>query len=578
MFGWTWGRWGDPFTDLGRELYVPWQLAQGKVLYRDIAYFNGPLSPYFNSLWFRAFGPGFWVLAGVNCGLIAAMVTLLFFISQYVADRLSATLACIVFVCLFAFAVLIPQGNFSYITPYSHEMTHGILLCLGILAAMAGFLKKQRLIYFFLIALSTGLLQLTKIEMSLAGLATGLSAAMFLIWHFGNDKKTRWQMTGLFALGFFGPAVIAFVLLALAMPVSQAFRGALSPFLVFFYNGVTSMPFYQAIMGLDCPMICLKDMFIWAGGFLAVVAWISAFSLIARKNPGWISKAALFMVFIPVILVSLFRHKITWGFFASPYGLFLLGGLVWGWAVWWKHRHHTSRAGVYAVRIVFVVLALSLLPKMLLNQRIYLYGFCLGMPATMVFVLALMHWIPQVIGRAGGAVNLFKAGIISLIVFVGVVHIQGTYSSIAPRIHSMGQGLDFMVWDSRARAFNAVLKTMEKTIPQGSTMATLPACVMFNYLGRIPNSTPYIMCIPPEMAMFGKDNILAAYKKAPPDFILLVHQDNTQYGAQYFGKDYGQEFYTWILDQYENVALIGPRPFMGEEGGVLLMKRKAAFG
>ena len=48
----SWRKWLDPTVDFGRELYVPWQLSQGQVLYRDIAYFNGPLSPYFNALVF----------------------------------------------------------------------------------------------------------------------------------------------------------------------------------------------------------------------------------------------------------------------------------------------------------------------------------------------------------------------------------------------------------------------------------------------------------------------------------------------------------------------------------------------
>lgn len=43
---WTWRKWPDLLVDFGRELYVPWQLTTGKVLYVDIAYFNGPLSPY----------------------------------------------------------------------------------------------------------------------------------------------------------------------------------------------------------------------------------------------------------------------------------------------------------------------------------------------------------------------------------------------------------------------------------------------------------------------------------------------------------------------------------------------------
>ena len=48
----NWAGWASPLIDFGRELYVPWQLAQGKVLYRDIAYLDGPLPPYLNALWF----------------------------------------------------------------------------------------------------------------------------------------------------------------------------------------------------------------------------------------------------------------------------------------------------------------------------------------------------------------------------------------------------------------------------------------------------------------------------------------------------------------------------------------------
>jgi len=46
MLRMSWGKWPDVLVDFGRELYVPWMLAEGKVLYRDLLYFRGPLSPY----------------------------------------------------------------------------------------------------------------------------------------------------------------------------------------------------------------------------------------------------------------------------------------------------------------------------------------------------------------------------------------------------------------------------------------------------------------------------------------------------------------------------------------------------
>ena len=56
LLAFTWRRWPDVLVDFGRELYVPWRLAEGAILYRDVAYFNGPFSPYFNAVLFRVFG------------------------------------------------------------------------------------------------------------------------------------------------------------------------------------------------------------------------------------------------------------------------------------------------------------------------------------------------------------------------------------------------------------------------------------------------------------------------------------------------------------------------------------------
>src|SRR5207244_2348842 len=66
LFVWTRDTWPDVVVDFGRELYVPWRLSAGAVLYRDIAWFNGPFSAYANALLFRLAGPSLQVLVAVN--------------------------------------------------------------------------------------------------------------------------------------------------------------------------------------------------------------------------------------------------------------------------------------------------------------------------------------------------------------------------------------------------------------------------------------------------------------------------------------------------------------------------------
>ena len=74
----SWRRSAHFLVDFGRELYVPWQLTQGKVLYQDLAYFNGPLSPHFNATLFRVFGVGITTLIVVNTLLLLVVLTLLY--------------------------------------------------------------------------------------------------------------------------------------------------------------------------------------------------------------------------------------------------------------------------------------------------------------------------------------------------------------------------------------------------------------------------------------------------------------------------------------------------------------------
>src|SRR5207244_2543655 len=93
MLAWSWGTWPDVLVDFGRELYVPWRLTAGDVLYRDIAYFNGPLSPYVNAAWFALFGASLRVLALVNFALVGVLLALLYALLTQVGSRMSATLA-----------------------------------------------------------------------------------------------------------------------------------------------------------------------------------------------------------------------------------------------------------------------------------------------------------------------------------------------------------------------------------------------------------------------------------------------------------------------------------------------------
>ena len=227
MLAWSWGTWPDVFVDFGRELYVAWRLEVGDVLYRDIAWFNGPLSAHWNALLFRLFGTGLRTLVLGNLAVVAATLLLLYSLLSRVGDRLCATVACVVFSTLFAFSQVDEIGNDNYLTPYSHEVTHGLALSLFAIWLFA--LRRGRpLVAALGSGLALGLVFLTKSEVFLAA-AGALGAGWLLDWRQASPEPERGQQLRLVAFvgGTLAPPVVSFALLSSAMPTPQALLGTL---------------------------------------------------------------------------------------------------------------------------------------------------------------------------------------------------------------------------------------------------------------------------------------------------------------------------------------------------------------
>ena len=137
LVAWSWRKWPDVLVDFGRELYVPWQLANGKLLYTDIAYFNGPLSPWINSILFRMFGVSLLTLVTANLLVLAIVAGMLYYLVREISRPFTATVATLVFLTVFSVGQYMGQGNYNFVTPYSHEMTHGTAFSLAALVLLS---------------------------------------------------------------------------------------------------------------------------------------------------------------------------------------------------------------------------------------------------------------------------------------------------------------------------------------------------------------------------------------------------------------------------------------------------------
>lgn len=146
---------------------------------------------------------------------------------------------------------------------------------------------------------------------------------------------------------------------------------------------------------------------------------------------------------------------------------------------------------------------------------------------------------------------------------------------------TLGSGGDRIVTydpkvDPTGAAMASATAWIETHTAPTNTLAVLPEGVMLNYLTRRDNPTPYTV-FAFEVWAFGEQNMLAAYERSPPDYIVLVQRDSSEYGVRYFGqqKGYGFDMMEWIRRNYEPAYLIGAEPLQSSAFGIKILKHHA---
>jgi hypothetical protein len=568
LFLWSRGTWPDPLVDFGRELYVPWRLSLGEVLYRDIAWQDGPLSPLWNGLLFRIFGPGLSVLVCANLVVTVAVAWLLHRLLARAGGRGAADLAVVLFLCLFAFARYGGIGNYNYITPYHHGMTHGLLGALASLEFLERWARKgrPRAAQCVLAAgAALGLAFLAKPELFLA-------AALACAWRLASARRREQPRAplGLFLAGLLAPPGLAFLYLWGQLSAPDALSGVLGGWPHLFGSDVIGLEFYRRGLGIDdVPgnLLRMGASAIVAGGAygLAMLLPRARFLGGEARRHAWPAAAGLFaLFFLPVALAGdgLPGHGL-----ARSWPAFLLALCI-----WCGLRRRNAAAGERdreGARLALVLFAGVLLGKMVLNTRLHHYGFVLALPAAAVLAAAAFDWIPEARrARVGDrATFLTRAAVLGLVLSLVPWHMARADAWFERQTARVGTGRDAFLADGRGRLVRAALAEIERRTDAQDTVLVLPEGVMLNYLCRRATPTPHLNFMPPEMSFFGEEAVLAALRATPPDLVVLAHKDTSEYGFPLFGTDYGEKIMAWVRGRYTETWRAGARPLQSSAQG-----------
>jgi hypothetical protein len=551
----TWRKWPDVLVDFGLQLYLPWMLSSGQVLYRDVAYISGgPLSQYYHALLFKVFGVSFLTVIISNLLILGLFLALIYHCVIRASDQVTALAACLAVLLVFAFAHYTEFGIFNYITPYAHEAFHGVVLSTVAIALLAKWFSGQKAWLVFASGVFLGLTFLTKPEVFLA-LVLSVIGGLALYWRSGDGRGLFLRAAAMLMLGAAIPLAACFLFFYRVEEMRAAVLAVLGGWAPLLTSRAADNRFYRWCLGLDAPAHHLRSM---AVHFLALTAAFAFYAwLFRRRTAGWFDRGLLG---IAVLVVLTMAWEFDWHECGTSLPLLCLAALAI--LVWRAKSRGLDAADVFP--ILWTVFSLGLLLKLGLFPRIWHYGFALAMPAFVTGIYLLLWLAPRLLESYNVQTSFLRATV-CLALFAGFVRLN-QYSQFAydRKTLPIGHGADkFWAFAPGFRSTGIVaataLRWMETNAPAGATLAVLPEGVMLNFLSRRPNPSGYPGWSPPEVAAFGQGRMCDAFIRHNPDYVMLVGISSSEFGEKYFGieKRFGLDLMQWIESHYQPAVLIG---------------------
>lgn len=632
----TWRKWVTLTGDAGTELYLPWRLSQGAVLYRDLYFFaGGPLSQYFEAILFKLFGASFLTFAISNLAATAAMLWMVFRSFTKSGDSRTAVMICVGIIVVFAFGCYFYEG-FNYVAPYSTEALHGLVLSVFTIALLSNWISRNQLRCAILAGFCSGLVFLTKPDIFVALAACG-AIAFALMFFLYRRTELALRSLGAFLLAALIPSVAFFLYFWRVEDVHDSLRSVIFAWVPLFDAAVVKCAYYQWCTGLDRPYFHLRNILFQSVLVAAVISfYAAAFRAIKTCRQDWtrIQRRAV-PAFVPILLalfyadhwrlsgecfstsfvvmlvclwlllaagtllVSLAASRCKTNIYRSPWAVVLmlvmpvfslvsadwidcgyslpLLTLVSCTLIYWN-RHLLQGQQRFIFPFLWSVFGLALLCKMGLFPRIWHYGFVLAMPAFVSAIYFLFWLLPRLLENKWQVSGGYFRLTVFLVFMVGFWALfQQSARNFAGQDIAVGFGGDRILASDKvehAEIFNAAVNWIQTNVSSNATIAAVPQGPVINYLSRRVNPSPCVFWDPNIMSIFGQVKMTAAFEQSAPDYVLIVERKFGPIDRSYFGSQgYGGDLMQWIEKNYQTQILIGDEPLKNGAFGIKILKR-----
>jgi hypothetical protein len=244
-------------------------------------------------------------------------------------------------------------------------------------------------------------------------------------------------------------------------------------------------------------------------------------------------------------------------------------------------RHSTpgGTGGTLSLRFLIALLAAALMARMLLNGRIYQYGFVQAALAGVLMPAVITFEMPARLapGRFGKA--LMAAASLLLLACGLVTLCRRSNEAFSDKTYAIGSGADLFYSfspdiDPRGPVIRAMQDRLSRSSP-GETLLVLPEGEMINYLVRMPSPLAPDIFYGATLSHGREEALVTQLRAHPPDWVLMISRDLREYGIKRYGELPGQglDLVSWAWGNYRREFSVGGDPLDVRQAGGILLSR-----
>jgi hypothetical protein len=538
----SWNRWIEPYVDSGRELQVPWRIAQGERLYRDVRFYHGPLGPFLYAAADLVAGRSLPARVAIAAAVCLLGLEALRRLAQRLLSPARSALATSVLVAVAFFQR--PGG--CHLFPFSLDTA---IAAAAIAWAMLEASGRQS-------ARGDGLAAVAIAAALLARPEMGLAAAAALALE--RRRPGRLLVPVLLPLAASGAIYTA---LSAGTPLATLRREG---WLAFLGPPDTFRNIYASYAGLDRPALRLAELALAAVVLLLIASWLAVSSALAARSRD--RSLAVEAVAAAVLAALAFLCLDPPESLAPTLVLFpplvrVVPPVVAAAAAWRVVGRVSGRrpgrllaavpdallytGGLFALRLLLAAgyvgpYSAFLLPLPLLLATCGL--FALAERAAP----ALGPGFPRLAAAALGVFLLFRtADLARIFRHPGWAQVQTPAGSLG-------------LTEPIATATRQALQDLAGRFPRGASLTGFPEAGFFDYTLGLSSPLPQEQFFPGHLDAEAERDVIARLSRRPPDAILYANVLAVGHRAVRFGQDYLGELDRFVREHYEIAASYGP--------------------